>query len=128
MAKCATVDDEIIIAALLEHGTVRAAADSLNISTRTIYDRRRSVDFQMAYNDAKTEVFRSAVYDINKRLSEAVEVVAGIMNDPDNNPAVRLQAAQTILNNAAKFSARLESSERESRTMKDPFDMLGFDL
>lgn len=128
MAKSATVDDEIIIAALLEHGTVQAAADSLNITPRTIYDRRRNVDFQTAYNDAKTEVFRAAVYDINRRLSEAVSVVAGIMNDTNNNAAVRLQAAQTILNNAAKFSTRLESSEKQSRTMKDPFDVLGYDI
>ena len=123
-----TVDDEIIVAALLEHGTVRAAAESLDISPRAIYDRRRKVTFQTAYNDAKNEVFRSAVYAINKRLSEAVEVVSDIMSDTNNNAAVRLQAAQTIINNAAKFSARLERGELESRTISDPFDVLGVDL
>lgn len=122
------VSDEQIISALLSLGTVQEAADVLQISPRTIYDRRRNADFQAAYQDAKNEVIRKAVYEINRRLSEAVETVTGIMNDQNVNAATRLQAAQTILNNAQKFSERLSRDEMASRTAHDPWDILGVDL
>lgn len=36
------------------------------------------------------------------------------MNDKEVTPAVRLQAAQTILNNAGKFAERLRSDEKST--------------
>lgn len=122
------VSDEQIISALLSLGTVQDAAESLQITPRTIYDRRRNADFQAAYMDAKNEIIRKAVYEINRRLSEAVDTVTAIMNDQNVNAATRLQAAQTILNNAQKFSERLSRDELNSRTIKDPFDIMGIDL
>lgn len=41
-------------------------------------------------------------------------VVAEIMGDKENNAAVRLQAAQTILNTAVKFSERLVAAEAKA--------------
>ena len=122
------VSDEQIISALLSLGSVQEAAESLQITPRTIYDRRRNADFQAAYMDAKNEIIRKAVYEINRRLSEAVDTVTAIMNDQNVNAATRLQAAQTILNNAQKFSERLSRDELNSRTIKDPFDLMGIDL
>ncbi len=122
------VSDEQIISALLSLGTVQDAAESLQITPRTIYDRRRNADFQAAYMDAKNEIIRKAVYEINRRLSEAVDTVTAIMSDQNVNAATRLQAAQTILNNAQKFSERLSRDELNSRTIKDPFDIMGIDL
>lgn len=78
--------------------------------------------------DAKNEIIRKAVYEINRRLSEAVDTVTAIMSDQNVNAATRLQAAQTILNNAQKFSERLSRDELNSRTIKDPFDIMGIDL
>lgn len=71
-------------------------------------------EFNAAYTSAKTDVIRQAVISINGKLSEAVEAVAGIMNDKEVTPAVRLQAAQTILNNAGKFAERLRSDEKST--------------
>ena len=122
------VSDEQIISALLSLGTVQDAAESLQITPRTIYDRRRNADFQAAYMDAKNEIIRKAVYEINRRLSEAVDTVTAIMSGQNVNAATRLQAAQTILNNAQKFSERLSRDELNSRTIKDPFDIMGIDL
>ena len=48
---------------------------------------------------------------INRHLERAIDTVAGIMEDEDNNAAVRLQAAQTIINNAGKFAQRLQTNE-----------------
>ena len=54
---------------------------------------------------------RSAVFAINSKLTEAVETVSEIMADKEVNPAIRLQAAQAILTNAARISERLQGEE-----------------
>lgn len=114
------VSDEEIISALIQHGTIQEAAQAAGISPRTVYDRMDDKEFQAVYRWAKTDLVRTAVFSINEKLSAAVDTVAGIMNNKDVNPAVRLQAAQTILNNAGKFAGRLELDERESRNANKP--------
>ena len=109
------VPDEEIIAALISNGTVKDAATAAGISPRTIYDRMKNRDFRSVYLFAKTDIIRAAVLSINSKLSEAVDAVADIMRDKEVNPAVRLQAAQTIINNAAKFSSRLTGEESAAR-------------
>ena len=112
-----TVSNEEIIAALLQHGTIKEAAAAAGTSPRTIYDRMKNDrDFRGEYAEAKNSIVRKAVFSINEKLGEAVEAVAEIMNDKDINPAVRLQAAQTILTNAAKFNERLTNGECYARS------------
>ena len=106
-----TFTDEQIIAALLACGTIRATADKMGLSERAIYDRMNTGDFQALYKSAKADLIRSAVFSINNQLQAAIDTAAEIMTDKDNNPAVRLQAAQTILNNACKFANRLQGEE-----------------
>lgn len=111
MAKEKAISDEQIIAALLDHGTIRAAAQAAGISERTLYDRMNKGDFQALYKAAKADLIRAAVLNINRQLQAAIDTVVEVMQDPDNNAAVRLQAAQTILNNAGKFAQRLQLDE-----------------
>lgn len=111
MAKAQAVSDEQIIAALLNNGTLKAAASAAGISERALYDRMNNGTFQALYRAAKADLIRAAVFNLNNQLQEAVNTVAEIMADKENNPAIRLQAAQTILNNAGKFSQRLQVDE-----------------
>lgn len=48
MSKTKTISDEAIIAALLDHGTIRAAAEAVGLSERTIYDRMSDGEFSGA--------------------------------------------------------------------------------
>ena len=122
MANKKAVSDEEIIAAILQHGTIREAAQAAGIAPRTIYDRMENRDFRALYMAAKNDIIRKAVFSINEKLAQAIDAVADIMTDKDNNPAVRLQAAQTIINNAGKFAERLAKDEYNSRAEgKDPF-------
>lgn len=105
------VSDEQIIAAILNNRTLKAAAAAAGISERAIYDRMNDGDFQALYKAAKADLIRAAVFNLNSKLQEAIDTVAEIMADPDNNAAIRLQAAQTILNNAGKFAQRLQADE-----------------
>lgn len=109
--KQSALSDEQIIAAILTGGTFTEAAKALNVSTRTLYDRMASRDFKALYNGAKTDIIRGAVLKINHKLAEAIDTVSEIMTDKEVNPATRLQAAQTLISNAAKFSERLQHEE-----------------
>lgn len=103
--------DEQIIAALLANGTLRAAAAAAGISERTLYDRMNNGDFQALYKAAKADLIRAAVFNLNNQLQAAIDTVVKVMQDENNNAAIRLQAAQTILNNAGKFAQRLQTDE-----------------
>ena len=109
------VSNEEIIAAILQHSTIKEAAAAVGITTRSIYDRMEDREFRSEYMAAKDDIIRGAVFSINRKLSQAVDTVAEIMLDQDNNPAIRLQAAQTIIKNAAAFSDRLTKDEYSSR-------------
>lgn len=126
MAKTKSRTDEELIAALLQHGTIKAAAAAAGVAPRTFYDRMQEREFRILYEQAKTDLLRNAVTGINTRLAEALETVAAIMADKNNNPATRLQAAQTIINNAGKLAARLDAAEDKGRELVNPFNMLDF--
>lgn len=111
MAKEKAITDEQIIAALLNHGTIKAAAGAVGISERALYDRMSKGEFQALYKAAKADLIRAAVLNINRQLQAAIDTVVEVMQDPNTNAAVRLQAAQTILNNAGKFAQRLQVDE-----------------
>ena len=64
------------------------------------------------------------MFSINEKLSAAIDAIAEIMSNDENSPAVRLQAAQMIINNAGKFAERLSHNEYQSRSeSKGPFDI-----
>lgn len=124
MGKNAAITDEQIIAALLASGTIAEAAGKVGLSTRAVYDRMNSKDFKCLYAGAKTDIVRNAVFRINTKLIEAIDTTAEIMTDKNVNAAVRLQAAQTIINNAGKFAERLQHEEYQNieNNVKGLFD------
>lgn len=126
MAK--TISDEVIISALMSNGTIKAAAAAVGVTERTIYDRMSSGDFKALYKSAKADVVRKAIFELNNQIGAAVETVVSIMQDEEINPAIRLQAAQTILNNANKFSERLNIDENSVSAQKESnaFDLFEF--
>ena len=121
------VSDEEIVTALLANGTITAAAAALQIGQRTIYDRMNTQEFITVYSAAKADILRTALLAVNARLTGAITTVAQIMDNPETNPATRLQAAQTIINAAAKFTERLDIQEKKTQDTANasPFDFGG---
>ena len=116
MSKVRAVSNEEIIAAIMEHGTIKAAAESAGISQRAIYDRMNGdTEFIKAYRAAKGEILRAAVMSLNSKVSDAIETIAEIMQDRNEKASVRIQAAQTIINNASRFAERLTALELEEK-------------
>lgn len=119
MSKTKAISDEQVIAALIEHGTIKAAAAAVGLSERAVYERMSGGDFQALYKSARADILRGAVLHMNRQLQASIDTVAEIMQDTNNNPAVRLQAAQTIMTHAAKFSQRLQAAEAAVATQQD---------
>lgn len=118
--KTTSVSDEEIISALLACSTVSEAAKKCGLATRTLYDRMNNKSFQLLYNGAKADILRKAVFLITGKLTEAVEVVGEIVSDTSVNPAIRLQAAQTIINSTVKLTEKLQNDEQWNRIQNSP--------
>jgi len=120
------ISNEEIIAALLQSGTIKEAAHKVGITPRAIYERMQEREFRAEYMEAKNDIIRKAVFSINGKLSAAIDAVQEIMDNKENNPAIRLQAAQTILNNASKFAERLATDENQSRKEAEAASIFAF--
>lgn len=116
MANRSAISNEEVVAALLINGTIRTAAVAVGLSERAIYDRMATGEFQAVYKSAKADLLRGTVYKINKHISSAIDTVTEVMQDKDNKPAVRLQAAQILLNHAQKFATQLSVNEHDVQT------------
>lgn len=110
--------DEAIVAAILQAGTICEAAKTLGVSPRMVYDRMQNQNFCSLYTQAKADILREAVSNINRRISKAVDVIAEVMDDADNNAAIRLQAANAILTHAGKLNERLAVLMRDVDRME----------
>ena len=109
------ISDERIIAAILNNGTLQEAAEALGMSRKALYNRTLTKDFRELYAAAKAELLRKTMLAAHQRSEKAMDTIEQIMNDSGNPAGIRLQAARAILDNAARFSDRLNDAE----TVKD---------
>lgn len=112
--------DEEIIAALMNSGSIQQAAEALQIAPRTIYDRMGTRDFKAAYSAVKADVIRQAVLTLQRNVSAAVATIVSVMNDEETNSATRLQAAKLLLENAGKFTDRLDEADFYTAQQAEP--------
>lgn len=104
--------DESIISAILDHGSIRAAAAALGVQERTIYNRQKKPQFIALFNQAKRDLLLTASHKLQNRTGSAVDTLAKIMNDKEIAPQTRANCAATILQYAAKYAEYCEIIER----------------
>ena len=117
MANRQRIDDETILAALLANvGNVEKSAKAVGISPRTIWQRMQIPDFRKRLHDYRVNNLHAAVMGLQAATQSAVQTAVFIMEDAETPPAVRLNAAKLILDDALKFDSTLTSTEsREVR-------------
>ena len=98
------------IAALLECGTVKDAAQIVGIGNATLFRWLQDSAFQEAYREAKRRVVEQAISRLQKVSSEAVDTLREIMTDTEKPASSRVTAARTILEMAIK-AVELEDLE-----------------
>ena len=110
--------DERLIAALIEHGAVRQAADAIGCSRSLIYKRMKDAGFRALYSSTRDDSLKAASAELSKNLTQAVRTLASIMNDESTASGTRLNACIMILQYGLRFAesvdivSRLEALEQ----------------
>lgn len=104
MADTKKRNDETLIAALISNPTIKAAATACGVSERYIYGRLHDPAFKAKYDNARREVLEQSTAFIQGIVSEAIQKMRDVMNDPDATPQVQLNAAEAITRNSLKLT------------------------
>ena len=109
---------EEAILALLTNRTVEDAARAVTITPRTLYRWLREPGFDAAYRQARRTAFGQCTARLQQASSAAVSVLLKVLVDPATPAAVKVRAADSVLNHAAKaleiedIAARVVELER----------------
>ena len=112
------INDEEIVLALLSSPTLEMAARQCRLSVRQLYERRQDPAFVAKLKRARAEALESTTRFLQSATGIAARVLAEIAESPGRPAQVRISAARTILEQAAKFTeivdvqGRLEALER----------------
>ena len=93
---------EEAIAALLTHRNIEEAADAAGIGARTLLRWLKLPEFDAAYRDARRKAFGQAVARLQQGTSAAATTLLKVMIDPSTPASVRVRAADSVFNHAAK--------------------------
>ena len=115
---------EEAIAALLTQRNIEEAARAAGIGARTLLRWLKLPEFQNAYREARREAFGQAVARLQQGTAAAATTLLKIMIDASTPASVRVRAADSIFNHAAKaieiedIDALLSELERAAEASK----------
>ena len=109
-----TRKQEEAIIALLTHRGVEEAARAVGVGTRTLYRWMKEPEFEAEYRAAKRTAFGQSIARLPHLSGAAVSTLGKIMLDSTTPPSVRVRAADSILNHAAKVIEIENIEERVS--------------
>ena len=104
--------DEAIVAALIECGSIKGAAASLQCTTRTLYERMKKSEFKKLYTQAKADIIKTATAKLQGNLCGAIDTLSEIMQDPEAAKQTRVNSAVSILQYGARFTEATDILER----------------
>ena len=93
---------EDAIAALLTQRNIEEAARTAGIGTRTLLRWLKLPEFKNAYREARRDAFGQAIARLQQGTSAAATTLLKVMIDPSAPASVRVRAADSVLNHAAK--------------------------
>src|SRR5215469_16748620 len=109
---------EAAIAALLTHRSIEDAAKAVGIGEQTLLRWMKNSEFDAEYRKARRMAFRQAVSRLQQASGAAATTLTKVMVDPASPPAVKVRAAECILNHGLKaievedIEARVSELER----------------
>ena len=110
--------DEQILCALVSNTTIKSAARECKVAESTIYARLKDPEFKKQYDTMRLDLLERNTAQIQMQLGSAIQTMADVMNDSENSPQVRLNAADALIRNNLKLTEqadilrRLEALER----------------
>ena len=91
------VKDEILIAYLISCRTIKEAAEKAGIGETTMHSRMNKPEFIKRYREACLDLLNDHAAAMHVNMGAAVETQREIMDNKQNPPQVRLNAANEIL-------------------------------
>lgn len=104
--------DEAIVAALIECGSIKGAAASLQCTARTLYERMKKPEFKKIYTQAKGDILKTATAKLQGNLCGAIDTLTEIMKDTEAPKQTRANCAVSVLQYGAKFTEATDIIER----------------
>lgn len=106
------IENEVVIAALLNEPTVSKAAEKCGLSQRQIYERMKTKNFKEEYHQAKRSILEAVTNGLQTRLTAATETAIQIMQDKETSPQTRLNACNLIFNQCQKLTETIDILDR----------------
>ena len=103
--------DDLLLHALACGATVENAAARAGVTARTVYRRRKDVDFQRRLRERSAEMVQRVAWSLTAAGGESVRALLAL-HDPATPPAVRLGAARTTLELGMKLRDSANLAER----------------
>lgn len=119
--------DENILSALLQNGSVRAAATALGCSDSVIRDRLKDKEFSKTYKERKLEILTAAADKMKSNISLAIDTLSAVMENAENPPTVRVSASDSLLRHCLRYvevTDIIKRIEALEETMGDMEDLL----
>ena len=94
---------ELAVAALLTERTIPDAARVVGVSTKTMKRWKKVPEFQMAFLAARRDRYDQVMQRFEQNTNNAATVVLKTMVEPGMQAAVKLRAAEGVLNRVAAW-------------------------
>ena len=107
-----TGKDEILIAALLESRNLAEVSKKTNTPPRTLYTMLQNKTFKENLNTAKSNMLNQAVSKLNNYTAMAVDILAEIAQDNEQNGQVRVSACRSLLDITVRLNEQIDVLNR----------------
>ena len=117
---------EEAIIALLTHRSIEDAAKSINLNPNTLMRWLKMPEFDAEYRQARRIAYRQSTARLQQASGAAATTLAKVMVDPATPAAVKVRAAECILNHGLKgieiedIDARVTELEQGAEQSKKP--------
>ena len=106
------LEDEQIIACLLESGSKTETVKKLHIDPKTLFRRMNDNLFKEKYRKAKESVLESVRLKLSSQMAAATDTLFNIMQNEETAPQTRVNAATSIITYGLKFAEMADFAER----------------
>lgn len=120
-------EDERVIAAFLNNFRMVDVMKETGLSKNTVYKIRNNPDFQKVIRERKDAILKTAVNKMQSYLTKDIEILQGIIEDPESSAQVKINAIQTLMSQLRDWTTttdiikRLEALQNTSRDVSETF-------
>lgn len=110
---------EEVITAFLTSCQVTEIMKQARIGKKKYYSLKNDPEFQKILTERRSEIVREAVLKMESYLSKDVEILQGIIENPNTAPQVKINGIKTLMDQLGNWKQTTEILERLQRLEED---------